>query len=262
MKLPKASADSSASQFVPDDFSDVIAHLPEGCALVGGQAVAWWARTYGIKIQGHDKLIEVTSQDIDFWGSRADLIHVAKALRRRAVFPNQYEMTVWAGAVPIKIKDQESLAEFLHTVPGLDTADPEAASVPQIYEANSVRKTILILTPVSLILAKVHAVRHFDQQHRNDEQHLRVCITASQHFIRQLLRQNAVRHILWNCERLITLHQLKPIAKLEQKRQFNVLDAVPIADLESWTAQPASNQEDRDKISNFVNKRWTRLGGS
>jgi len=259
MKLRKASADSADTQFVPDDFSSIIAHLPEGCALAGGQAVAWWAKVYGIKIQQRGKSIEVTSQDIDFWGSRDDLIHVAKSLHRKAVFPNQHEMTVWSGAIPIVIKDQESLAEFLHTIPGLDTADPESASVPQTYDANGVRKTILVLTPISMVLAKVHCLRHFNQEHRNDEQHLRVCITTSQYFIRQLLRQGAVRHVLWNCERLILLHQLKPIAKFEAKHGFNLLDAIPIADFEAWTLDPAIDENERAKISNFVSKRWSRL---
>lgn len=259
MKLPKASAESPETQFVPEDFSDVIAHLPEGCSLAGGQAVAWWAKKYGIKIQERGRATELTSQDIDFWGSRADLIEMAKSLKRKAVFPNKHEMTVWAGAVPIRINEQDSLAEFLHTIPGMDTADPETASVPQTYEANGVRKSILVLTPVSLVLAKVHAVRHFDQEHRNDEQHLRVCITASQHFIRQLLEQDAVRHILWNCERLISIHKLKPIAKLQQKHRFNLLDAIPIQDLKTWAADSRRSEGDRRKISNFVDKRWTRV---
>jgi len=37
---PKISPDA---QFTPWDFADIIAHLPDDCSLVGGQAVAWWA---------------------------------------------------------------------------------------------------------------------------------------------------------------------------------------------------------------------------
>ena len=43
-------------KFSPSDFAAVIAHLPEGCPLVGGQAVAWWAARYGLTGQGGEPI--------------------------------------------------------------------------------------------------------------------------------------------------------------------------------------------------------------
>src|SRR5438094_219658 len=113
-------------RFKPEDFAEVIANVPEGCPLIGGQAVAWWAARYGLT--GKDGGA-ITSADIDFWGDRQDLVVVAKALHRKAVFPHEYEMTVWVGAIPLRIHGSNTLVEFLHTVPGLDTNDPTKASV-------------------------------------------------------------------------------------------------------------------------------------
>src|SRR6266704_2226107 len=136
-------------RFAPSDFWEVFAKLPEECSLIGGQAVALWAERYGLR---GDKGDAITSADIDFWGERRDLIAVAKALQRRAVFPHEYEMTVWVGAIPLKVDGRETLVEFLHTVPGLDTNDPVKASVDQQYEAKSVKKIIPVLSPVSLVI--------------------------------------------------------------------------------------------------------------
>jgi hypothetical protein len=84
--------------FVPADFGQIIQNLPEGCPLVGGQAVAWWQQQYCPSER------PITSCDIDFWGYREDLTTLARALGRRAVFPHQYEMTVWVGGIPLELR--------------------------------------------------------------------------------------------------------------------------------------------------------------
>jgi hypothetical protein len=56
--------------FRPTDFAEVLGQLPEGCPIVGGQAVVWWAERYKITPANQQPL---TSEDIDFWGGRADL---------------------------------------------------------------------------------------------------------------------------------------------------------------------------------------------
>jgi len=56
-------SDAVTSRFRPRDFADVLAQLPPGCPLVGGQAVAWWAERYGIT-RGHEPITRsVISRD-------------------------------------------------------------------------------------------------------------------------------------------------------------------------------------------------------
>jgi len=246
-------------EFTPADFSEVIQHLPEHCPLVGGQAVAWWASKYNVRIDPKGQRVAITSSDIDFWGTRDDLISLARGLGRKPIFPHQYEMSVWAGAVPLYIKEKESLAEFLHTIPGLDTHDPERASFGQNYASGAVVKTIQVLTPVSLIYAKLHCLRNFDQDGRDDEMHLRVCLAASRCFLNQIVSEAKIRMALWNIERLIAAHQFKPYKRLETQFRFNVLDGIPHDDILNHSTNPALDEADRNRLSQFLNVRWKSL---
>ena len=244
------------ARFTPGDFSDVISHLPDECPVIGGQAVAWWAARY--QLTGTKGEV-ITSADIDFWGSRDDLKKMAKGLRRKAIFPDEYEMTVWVGAIQLNIQGLKTEAEFLHTVPGLDTNDPDKASVEQEYRTESVQRVIQVLTPISLVLVKLHALRHFDQTDRQDELHLKVSLHASRRFLAQLLRQREIRHVLWNCERLIAAGQVKQYRKMATKYEFDMLGAIPIDDFKRAAADPEQAQEDQTRLANFVNLRWPRL---
>ncbi len=247
---------SPGARFTPSDFSDVLQHLPEGCPIVGGQAVAWWAARYGVF--GGDKE-PITSADIDFWGSREDLKQLAQALGGKPVFPHDYEMTIWVGALSINIHGHKTVAEFLHSIPGLDVLNPEKASVEQDYRVGNVRKVISVLSPVSLVIAKIHALRHFAQKERQDEMHLRVSLQTSRAFITELLQQREIRHVFWNSERLIAVHQMKPYRRLEQDKGFNVLDAIPIDRIKCAADSPGLSEADKQKLTNFAERRWPQI---
>ena len=47
------------------------------------------------------------------------------------------------------------LLKFLHTIPGLDTSDPNKASIEQEYSAASGKRMLQFLSPVSLVLSKL-----------------------------------------------------------------------------------------------------------
>ena len=252
----KARLKHPPARFTPAEFSEVIACLSEGCPLIGGQAVALWAQRYGIV---GDNGQAVTSADIDFWGSRDDLKALAAALHRKAVFPAEYEMTVWVGAIELTIHGKKTLVEFVHTVPGLDTNDPAQASVEQEYAAGSVRKAIPVLSPVSLTLAKLHALRHFNQEAREDESHLRVSLLASHRFLQELLKQQEIRPMLWNCERLIAASYLKPYRRLQLQYKLDLLSAIPVEDIRRESAKQDQSAEDRRRLGNFVEVRWNQI---
>jgi hypothetical protein len=250
------SAPAKSPKFSPSDFAAVIAHLPEGCPLVGGQAVAWWAARYGLTGQGGEP---ITSGDIDFWGGREDLTQLARALRRKPIYPNEYEMTLWVGAVELNIKGEKTVAEFLHSIPGLDTPYPEKASVTQTYREQAVEKEFPVLSPVSLVLTKLHALRRFDQKDRKDELHLKVCLKSSRLFIAELLAGQDARPALRECERLIAAHQSKPYRKLEKQGQFNLLDSIPIARIKRAADSPDQPPDNRQRLRNFINLRWEQV---
>jgi hypothetical protein len=246
--LPKLSPDLKLQ---PHDFLSVIALVPEGCPMIGGQAVAYWANRYATT----PATDPITSKDIDFWGSRDDVKTLAKRLQRPAIYPNAYEMTVWAGAIEISIKGRTTLVEMLHTVPGLDANQPEQAALTREIQGTE----LYILSPVSLVLAKLHALRHFDQEQREDKRHLLISIVCSAHYISELLSGKHIRLALQECERVIRVHLLKSTRRLQSEHGFNLLDAIPVAAMKAEMDHSQQNTNDHRRLRNFFEKRWPEV---
>jgi len=239
--------------FVPSDFGRIVQHIPEGCPLVGGQAVAWWQQQYCPSDN------PITSCDIDFWGYREDLEVLAKALGQKPVYPHKYEMTVWVGGIPLNLKGEKTLVEFIHTVPGIDIINAEKASVLQTFSTGVTQKKLLVLSPVSLVLAKLHALRAFDQEGRQDELHLKTSLVTTNYFITQLLRDTQIKQVLWNIERLIAASQNKPYQRLEKQHGFKVLSAVPLQHIQEAVRNKSLPEDDRNRLYNFQSIRWPQV---
>jgi hypothetical protein len=212
--------------YVPADFGEVIQKIPNECPLIGGQAVSWWAQQYCPA----DK--PVTSCDIDFWGFKENLMELARALGQKPILPNRHEMTIWVGGIQMRLKGETTVVDFINTVPGLDSFDAEKVSVRQWFGALSGSKEILVLSPVSLVLAKIYALKAFDQSGRQDERHLKVSLITAKGFIEQLLREGKVKHVLWNVERLIAATQNKPYRRLETQHGFHFISAIQIKNIQ------------------------------
>lgn len=241
--------------FVPSDFGGIIQQIPENCPLVGGQAVAWWQQQYCPSDN------PITSCDIDFWGYKEDLDRMAKALGKKPVYPHKYEMTAWVGGIPLSLKGEKTLVEFIHTVPGIDTVNPEKACVLQTFSTGATEKKVLVLSPVSLILAKLHGLRAFNQEGRQDELHLRTCLVTANHFLIQLIRENQIKQVLWNIERLIAASQNKPYRRLEEEHGFKILSSVPVEEIQKAGRKKSLSESDRKRLQNFLRVRWPRITG-
>lgn len=250
MKKPKTSLpipDANA-RLTPSDFGSVLSALPDQCVLIGGQAVAWWALRYGCE---HSD--QIHSRDIDLWGDRESVELIAEGLQVAAYWPHKYEMTVLAGALPIRIGDTVSSIEVLHTVPGLDHADPQVVSVEAV--ADVLPNGFRILTPVSLLLVKLHGLRHFEQEGRNDLSHVRSCIQTSSRFIAEMSENP--KATLWNCNRILHASTLKPYVKLASTHGFRLLDAIPVEEIEKMSrdeSHPGSKV-----FRGFLENQWPRF---
>jgi hypothetical protein len=136
-------------------------------------------------------------------------------------------------------------------VPGLDIVDPEKASVVQEFCTPQVKKSIRVLTPVSLLPEKLHCLRHFSQEHRQDELHLRVCLKTAGRFLAKFLQQGEIRFVLRNIERIVLAHRFKPYRRLEGSLGFNLLDAVPIDEMKRAAESGSLAEEDAQCLSRF-----------
>ena len=79
-RQPKVSKRELTGRFTPNDFAEVLMKLPEGCPILGGQAVAWWATKYGISAGAGDQVEPLSSVDMDCWGGLDDLEELARLL--------------------------------------------------------------------------------------------------------------------------------------------------------------------------------------
>jgi len=215
--------------------------------------VAWWQQQYC------PSDTPLTSCDIDFWGYREDLDRLAKALGQKPVYPHKYEMTVWVGGIPLILNGEKTLVEFIHTVPGIDVITPEKASVLQTFLMGATHKKLLVLSPVSLVLAKLHALRAFNQEERQDKLHLKTSLVTACHFIAQLLRDTQVKQVLWNIERLIAASQNKPYQRLEEEHEFKILSAVPLREIQEAVRSKSLPKDDLDRLHKFVTVRWPQV---
>ena len=91
---------------------------------------------------------------------------------------------------------------------------------------------------------------------------MRLCLRASHAFIAQLVAQKAIREALWNCERLIETHHLKPTIKLARQYGFNLLNAIPMENIGQASSDVTFDESDRKRLANFCNIRWPQVGGT
>jgi hypothetical protein len=165
-RRPAVSRKRLTGRFVVTDFAEVLLKLPEGCPVVGGQAVAWWAAQYGASTTGNDRTTTLTSADIDFWGGRDDLEELARRLECEATFPLEYEMTVWVGGIPLSIRGESRCAPsrasnaaalsqrpgktWLRTTPSWSAGSLRYSSSSRIHQSispSSVLQTTYSFTP-------------------------------------------------------------------------------------------------------------------
>jgi len=235
------------------DCAQALARAGDAIPLIGGQAVGWWALRFRDRLPA-EFATGVASRDIDFWADREQLDHYATLLQAKPQYPHQYEMTVLAGVIPIEINGQRTSIEFLHTVPGLDVNDPDAATVLQEMDGMRFR----VLDPVSLTCAKLHALRNFDQKDRQDLHHLRVCLAVCRPFIEEASRQS-VQTGIWYCERLIRNCLRQNNQRLMQRHRLEWKPSIPLETVESLLAAAELPSRDQERLKNFLEKRWSRL---
>lgn len=255
-RVPLPKPDPGA-QFRPEDFNDLLEHLPATCILIGGQAIAWWAEKYSVKTQG-GTLLNPTSKDIDFWGTNEDLVHIASHLKKTPNRPDKREMTTFIGAIEVNASGKKTALELLRRVPGLDSDDPNVVALPEAITKSG--KMILVLTPVSLVLSKLYNLRHFPQEGRHDLMHLQTSLIASRYFISEIVSREP-RLALWNCKRIIRAHQEKPNQRLERQQGFHLLSGIPIENIRTASQDKATAPENRLKLQGFLERQWPRVSG-
>ena len=223
------------ARFTLQQFSGVFAiRNPAGqhYTLIGGQAVNYWAERYLEAEPGLQKYIPFTSQDIDFCGSRDDVIYIAGQLKLAPTFPPKVAMTALAGAIPILIDQEETIIEVVRNVPGVELNQINTLAVEMTWQDASLR----VLDPISLLACKVELALTVSQQKRQDAVHLKILLRCVRGFLRELLMQVEqgnvpVKGWLGAVNRLFKLAKTKHGRRAAQKYAFNWSDVLPLAEI-------------------------------
>lgn len=90
--------------------------------LVGGQAVAFWASFFNVRVP--PALASYVTKDSDFLGTRGDVARMASGMQGAALYPHRRGFTAFAGQVKIDLADGEFLIiDILHRIVGFDDND-------------------------------------------------------------------------------------------------------------------------------------------
>jgi hypothetical protein len=178
---------SDLDRFSPTAFSEALQlrnHNGDPFLLIGGQAVNVWARQYLTAEPDLAEFMPFTSTDIDFKGSKADAIDIAKQLGRLAKFPPKVQMTALAGTIPVRIGERPSNIEVVRNVPGVNDDVVEKTAMTFEFEG----KTIRVINPIALVSAKLNLATTVSQENRQDIRHLKIMILCARGFLREVLR--------------------------------------------------------------------------
>jgi hypothetical protein len=234
------------------DCVDVLHAAGTDMVLMGGQAVGIWANEFAEELQLEQPLV---SKDIDFWGDRQRLINLAQKLGTKPEFPDRRMMTLLSGLTEKRIKGEWIRIDVLHTVPGLDVVDEEKAGV----EFRFAGKTIAVLDPVSLVACKFYNLQNFDQDGRNDEAQLRVCLKLAKIYIGKAFTSGYVRTGLNYCKRILNIALRGSSQATIKKHSLRMFDAIPISQIQSLAKDSTQPEEARNRLKNFLEIRWARL---
>jgi hypothetical protein len=238
-----------------EDFEEILAAAGDTLPVIGGQAVAWWADRYlADSVEAVTGSKYAGSVDIDFWADRDEMEGLARKLHVQPRYPHKYEMTALSGICStLSSKGVTLIIEFLHTVPGLDIPDPANASIQQANRQTKIR----VLDPISLLHAKLHALRNFNQEERQDALHLKICHAAIPIFIEEVLARDTSKALFY-IERVLKAATRSFNIKVSEGLGLDLLKAIPISAIQN-AANNATSPTDKEKLNNFLSARWKRL---
>lgn len=96
--------------------------LARDAVLVGGQAVAFWAAFFKVRVPS--RMRAYVTKDSDFLGNRVDVARIASGTQGAASYPHKRALTAISGQVRIDVADGVFLnIDVLHRIVGFDDSD-------------------------------------------------------------------------------------------------------------------------------------------
>ncbi len=221
---------------VPEaDFERLLASAGKA-VLVGGQALAFWMKHYGVNAS--DAPEAVVTKDVDFLGERRDAERLAAAVGGTVEFPET--MSILAGVVRKRITAKtEYEVDILWKVNGVSATEIRREAKEQALGSHA---RFLVMSPIECLVSRLENLRTIqDKQTPAGIWQARAAVQVARRYIEDILRNGAEKPAIRAATTILAAatHQMGMSAY--ENYGIDVLEAVPL---------------DRFSNRNFIEKQW------
>ena len=239
------------TKVTPEDLRDIFINLQIASLdsiVVGGQAVNLWASKYCKRSPQLQDWLPFSSEDLDFYGGRVEVITCQEALQGRAKLNRDFDSSPNSGIVIVKRQDTELRIDFLATVYGLNDSEIVGTAIKFKGEAELVGINIKVLHPILCLEGKLKSLRGLPQQGRQDKKHLEMTILCVKEFLKDFCQlptaeiQEQLRAGLKLVERVLDSALREDGLSAWYRHGINIESAIPI-----------------DSLGELNNEKWQRF---
>ena len=219
-------ADEPRTQFALEEIVflfEALERMEHPCVLMGGQSACYWARRYQTQEPVMQELAEVSpllSKDVDFQGSREDVIAFARLLGQHAEVPDFRRAfgNLMAGKFSVDTPRGPLSVEVLRKVPGLAPSELERLSGREPFNDRLLR----VLNPLGVLKAKAWNVVNISKEGRHDAEQLFALVPCLRAYLRGFLQegqadQRVLRAGLYLVEQTLRFTELPAGRKTAEK---------------------------------------------
>ena len=220
-------------KYSSDDISPVleaIARTAPGLVLIGGQAINYWSDKYQQDTPEWRRLRPYTSEELDFYGGRAEALSCSKLIPgTKATLNDGRDPSPNAGVLFCPFKGGKLQVDILTAVYGLQTKDVLCAA--PLIQKGDIR--IHVLHPLHCLIGKTISLANLPQEERQDEKHLKLAILFVAAFLRELLVHDEIRSVLNMIEEIYRVAGTNEALRVFERHALEIEKSVPWEDLKS-----------------------------
>jgi hypothetical protein len=221
----------------PEDLLDVLIHLQVASSeiiVVGGQAVNLWATHYAQETESWQRLRPYASRDIDFFGSRLEVITCAAELQGKAYVNRDFDSSPNTGIVTIPYRNQTLTIDFLATVFGISDDDIVATAVEFKGEGRLEGLQLKVLNPLLCLEGKLKSLLNLPQADRQDAKHCRLSILILREYLKDICQELEPRPGLKVIERILRLGGTEAALNAWYHLGVSVESTIPLSQIQTF----------------------------
>lgn len=221
----------------PEDLRELLIQLQTASpdiVLVGGQAVNLWATHYADATERWQSLRPYASRDIDFFGSRLEVLNCASQLGGEARVNRDFDSSPNTGIVTVLHRGQRLQIDFLATVFGLSDDDIVSTAVDFKGKGELAGVELKVLNPVLCLEGKIKSLQNLPQAGRQDAKHSLLSVLSSREYLSELCQDMEPRVGLKAVERILRLGGTESSLNAWYKIGLRAELALPVEQLRSY----------------------------